>query len=359
MRPYAPEAVDFEQGLPTLERVGPTAKGNASLHGHEHLGAGPVSHRSDPITAPQRFDLVGVAGELRPLELRAREEGGDWSEWVETQNGDPVYTGGSDEVQVRARGWRPSGRLHYVNVSGTAGTTDTLLNSAREAVNGAFISVAGLVSPAADAAAREPKIVSRGAWGANRDRGGCRPRAKPALGAVKAAAIHHTVTANGYSRAEAPRIVLGICRYHRNANGWNDIGYNALVDRFGTIYAGRDGGLARPIVGAHAQGFNDLTTGVAAIGTHTEKRLPRRTRKGIARFLAWRFGERGLRPKEVNGTTRLISDGGRLSRYPRGRKVRVRRLVGHRKLGVTECPGGAANRQLDLLRKATVRRMRR
>ena len=80
---------------------------------------------------------------------------------------------------------------------------------------------------------------------------------------MQVAFVHHTVSANDYAPEEVPSIILSICRYHRNSNGWNDIGYNFLVDKYGTIWEGRAGGIDQAIVGAQAQGYNSHSTGIA------------------------------------------------------------------------------------------------
>jgi len=347
--PYLPEAEDFEQPVPAVERVRGVAADlrAAGEQRHAHPGEGPVSHRSAVVDAPKRFDLAGIAGELRPYELRARAEGGGWSDWVETADGNPVYFGEADEIQVRARGWRPSGRLHYVNVSGTTSLGDRVLNGARRTINGAFVSLAGLVTPSAAAEVPRPDMIKRGEWGANRKQGGCEPRRKASYGTVRAAVVHHTVTASDYSKAEAPAIVLGICRFHRNGNGWDDIGYNAVTDRFGRIFVGRAGGIGRPVIGAQAQGFNWQTTGMAVLGTHTSEPIRPRVRQAFGRFFAWKLAH----GKPITSKVWLESAGGPLTPVPKGRKIQVKRVIPHRRLNSTACPGRQGKKHVKRIRK--------
>jgi len=185
--------------------------------------------------------------------------------------------------------------------------------------------------------------VTREQWGASQ----CQPRSAPEYGQVKAVAVHHTVSLNDYTPAEAPQIVLAICRYHRNSNGWNDIGYNALVDRYGTIYEGRAGGLDQAIVGAQAQGFNSQTAGVANIGDYSSISAGDAALRATADYIRWKLTVHG---QPLSGPVTLTSGGGSESRYAAGAKVTVDRVLGHRDLGRTACPGDGLYDQLDEIR---------
>jgi uncharacterized protein with LGFP repeats len=332
LRPYQPGAVDFERALPQAKRVGADAVAAARRAEPEER---PPRWASPPVEAPHRFDLVGVPGEMRELQIRVRDEGGRWSEWVEQADATPVYVDGANEAQVRAP-FKPDGELHFVNVSGTAGGfADRLLHSARGSINSAFISAAS--APVARAFAPKPAITGRAAWGADLPSGGCRPRGPAEYGSVNAAAVHHTVSANDYAPEEAAGIVLGICRFHVLGNGWNDIGYNALVDRYGTLYEGRAGGLQYPVVGAQAQGFNSQTTAIASVGDHSTEGPTPQAVQSIVNYLAWKL--KVSRAVPATGMTQLTSSGGSQSKYAAGTVITVPRILGHLDLGLTACPG--------------------
>jgi hypothetical protein len=352
LRPYMPGGVDFERGIPKVKRVSAVMAAAArAAHPHEKA----PRWISPPIDAPHSFDLVGVAREMRAVEIRVRDDGGKWSDWVEQEDGTPIYVGGADEAQVRAP-FRPRGRLHFVNVSGTSGgLASDLLNSARRTINTAFISVAS--TPVAQAIAPKPRVMKRAGWGADLPTGGCPPRGPAEYGTVQAAVIHHTVNANDYTPEEAPSIVLGICRFHVYGNGWNDIGYNALVDRYGTLYEGRAGGLKRPVVGAQAQGFNDQTTAIASIGDHTSEAPTAEAQGSIIRYLAWKMAVNRITP--ATGSVQLTSGGGSENRFATGSVVTVPRIVGHGTLGLTACPGGTMAPLIPQITAAVQKRIKR
>ena len=79
--------------------------------------------------------------------------------------------------------------------------------------------------------------------------------------------VHHTENPNGYAANEVPAMLRAIYAFHRYVNGWNDIGYNFVVDLYGRIFEARAGGIDEPVVGAQAGGYNLASTGIAVLGS--------------------------------------------------------------------------------------------
>ena len=81
-------------------------------------------------------------------------------------------------------------------------------------------------------------MITRSAWGA--DEGMRKGPIEFGL-PISKLVVHHTVTPN--DDPDPAQTVRAVYAYHTRHNGWNDIGYNFLVDQQGRIYEGR---FARP-----------------------------------------------------------------------------------------------------------------
>ncbi len=195
-----------------------------------------------------------------------------------------------------------------------------------------------------------PAIRQRSAWTARSwaegiDGCGSGPSSASSL---KAAVVHHTVTGNGYSADEVDDVLRAIHFTHTEINGWCDIGYNFLVDRFGTIWEGRTGSLRGQVIGGHTRGFNTTTVGIALLGQHQRGLTSAGSgvepttaaRAAVQRVAAWKLASNGVDPI---GRTWLRNRSDveplRLS-GPEWHYVPT--ILGHRDLGVTSCPGDLA-----------------
>src|SRR3712207_3426080 len=129
-------------------------------------------------------------------------------------------------------------------------------------------------------------------------------------------------------------MVLGIARYHRDSNGWNDVGYNFLVDKYGQVFEGRAGGVDQPVIGAQAQGYNSVSTGIACLGDFNTIAQSPAALEAIARLLAWKLPLHGT---PVAGAVTVTSAGGATNRYRAGAAVTLQRISGHRDGNNTAC----------------------
>ena len=279
------------------------------------------------VGSPGTFDMVGLhwIGTGKVL-FRTRSLSGRWSPWHAADSddqsgawhlGQPYWTGMANRLDYRVLGSVRRVRAYYVW-------------SPVSAVPYRALSLAG-----------SPQIIPRFGWQADEEIRRGAPLYAPA---IRLAIVHHTAGTNNYGPLQSAAIVKGIELYHVEGNGWKDIGYNFLVDKYGQVFEGRYGGITRNVIGAHAEGFNTGSVGIAVLGNYMSKQISAAAEQALVKLLSWRLDLAHVDPASTLVDTSLGNP-----RFPLGAPVFLRAISGHRDTGFTDCPGNVLYRHLPMI----------
>ena len=327
--------------------VAPPAAEVADDHDHDNDHDGDQEDHGDPVAVRSAtesglavFTAIGVTTERAPsapVVVRVALEGA-WGPWRELSS-DEDHRPDGDELEGAPAGTTTEplfverADAYEVQVPVDAGEFEVhLVTEVRRRLR--------VVDDTADAGA-SPTIRPRSDWGARA------PGEAPAdAGELKFAVVHHSVNSNDYSQASVPAMLRSIQAYHMDANGWDDIAYNFAVDRFGTIWEARAGGVDRAIIGGHAFGFNTASTGVVVLGDYGSAAPTSASVQAVEELLAWKLA---LHHTPTTGTVTYRS----LANThfgPAGTPVEVQRISGHRDVRQTGCPGTSLYSRLGSIR---------
>ncbi len=150
--------------------------------------------------------------------------------------------------------------------------------------------------------------------------------------------VHHSAGTNQSNNWSS--VVASIFDFHVNTNGWQDVGYNWLIDPNGVIYQGRGGG--DNVRGAHMCGFNNNTMGVCMLGNFEIIQPSDPSIEALEKLLAWKSCRENIDP---TGSGDIVSHFGNMLN-----------ISGHQdgcRPGHTACPGQFFIPKLALLRERT------
>ncbi|MFF3726675.1 N-acetylmuramoyl-L-alanine amidase [Streptomyces erythrochromogenes] len=321
----------------------------------------------------ERFGLMGVSWKDASAEVQGKIEArsrnavtGAWTPWVELEplkaglDGvrpgargatEPVWVGSADGAEVRVGGGSaalPAGLELDLVDPGKAGRA----GAAKSAPASGARAAAAAAAPGPESTAPRPDVVSRAQWGADESLNNEGPLYL-AGGRIKALFVHHTAASAPYECTDSAAIVRGLHVYHVKTNGWRDLGYNFLVDKCGTLFEGRQGGVDQPVMGAHTYGFNSESTSVAVLGDHTTAGASPAALEGISKMAAYKLGQYDA---DMDGTTTLTAGATQKNyagtSFTAGQPYPFKTVSGHRDGFNTECPGHQLYPQLDTIRKS-------
>jgi len=313
-----------------------------------------------PLDSPESFlALAAVWSAITPesteavISVRGSADGLIWGEWLELKvDGDSAAQPGERVSNLLFLDRQTRYIQYRLDLSSATPQTAPVLTGLRFS----FISpgatpkqmldqirersaAAGEEQAAGSSYFPRPPIASRVDWGC--PDGESNPRATPQYTTVTHLIVHHTDTPN--TASDWPAVVRSIWNFHIFTNGWNDIGYNYLIDPNGIIYEGRAGG--DNVLGAHFSCANSNTMGTALLGTFITISPTAAALTSLKSLLAWKCDQRGIDPLG--------------SAFHNATQLNLTNISGHRDANPskapsacpgTECPGDNLYAQLPAIR---------
>lgn len=295
--------------------------------------------------------------------IRFRDTDGHWGPWR------PLIEDGADEPGHWGSGLVGADDAEAYQIRGVP---DAAVEPRAVAMNTTDGPPRDLGERPAGASALNEDCVSRAEWGANEDLRS--PNDEFVFFDAQVTTVHHTATDNNDD--DPASTVRAIYEYHTVDRGWDDIGYNYLIDEQGRLYEGRWSGAdsepcggtgdgtdfahhpddgtdeaGYPVRGAHSGGHNTGNIGVALLGEFTTH--PRwggeptasaiDALEGVLTHLMERHGLDPLGTVDYSNDVNQVEDADTIS--------------GHRDWTSTECPGENLYDRLPDIRQAVADRM--
>jgi N-acetylmuramoyl-L-alanine amidase-like protein len=312
--------------------------GPRSVSAADAAPAGPAVVRGSLPFAATHLGFGWLGAEEGP-EIRTSADGLTWSGWRKVEVSEDM----SDHDAGR---WLselvPGNETRFVEISDPFGREVTVTDINVEDGPRRTVAVGG----GAEAATAGPRVITRQEWGADES------LRKPGrtFARVQKLFVHHTA---GAATANGAADVRAIYAYHTQTNGWDDIGYNFVIDPAGNLYEGRwardygagevhsgeDAG-GRGVVGAHVGGLNAGSMGVSLIGNFQGASPSNEAVSALVDFLAWKSDRYGIDP--LGTSTYVNPSSGFTATFPN--------IAGHRDADTTACPGEKLYAMLPELR---------
>lgn len=157
--------------------------------------------------------------------------------------------------------------------------------------------------------------------------------------------VHHTGDGTIFPEdTDFKEVVQYYWDLHVNTNGWDDIGYNWLIDRNGVVYEGR----GNEILGAHFSCMSSNTTGISLIGNFEIEEPSAEAINSLKNLVAWEATDKDIDVENVS--------------YHTSSELMLANLAGHRDGNSstaahscakgTVCPGKNLYSQLPTIRSS-------